>query len=65
MVEAVRASRAAGPTRILLDLAQQWLGDDELRTVELWLRASGPVQAPEHLVALGVRARREVAVPLR
>ncbi len=56
---------AAQPSRILVDLAEGSLDESELEAVADWLSASAPAAPPQHLVELGLRARREAyaAVP--
>jgi hypothetical protein len=61
--ESVSSSRntehAARPSRILVDLAEGWLDDNEVEAVAEWLSASAPAAPPQHVVELGLRARRE------
>ena len=50
-------NRTSRPSRILADLAEGRLDDDETDAVALWLGASGPAELPEDLIRLGLRAR--------
>lgn len=58
MFSAPNTERAARPSRILVDLAQECLDESELEAVADWLSASAPAAPPQHLVELGLRVRR-------
>jgi hypothetical protein len=45
------------PNRILADLVESRLDDDEIDTLTLWLAASAPRELPETIIARGLQAR--------
>jgi hypothetical protein len=49
--------RTSYPSRILRDLAEGWLEEDELEAVASWVSASAPATVPEHLLDIGLKAR--------
>jgi hypothetical protein len=53
--------RPLHPNRILADLAESRLDDDEANALTLWIEASVPNEVPEGLIARGLRARAPLA----
>jgi hypothetical protein len=57
MPNATLNDRTSYPSRILRDLADGWLEEDELEAVATWVSASAPATVPEHFLDIGLKAR--------
>jgi hypothetical protein len=57
MPKSALVDRVAGPSRILLDVAEGNLDEDGLEAVAAWLIAGAPDAVPEHVIERGLRAR--------
>jgi hypothetical protein len=49
------ASLVQRPSRILQDIGDGWLEEDELDAVATWLAASPPVSVPDDLIELALK----------
>lgn len=61
MPTAIQAHSLTATSRVLLDLAEGALDDDELDTIVAWLSATIPGDVPESLIRLGVNVSNRVS----